>query len=210
MKRNPTSGVTLLETMIGLLVMAMVAGQLSAGFGSTARLFGRGALASERIEQALARRDLRIWLEHALPSSAPDDNRRVFAGSSRELVFLTLPPGGSFWEGRATEIRLAHTAASALAVGIDPTRMDERQLSLPLGPASARLSFKFWGRPSAGGQAGWHDNWPPDVGLPELVQVSFEGDGDLPPPLVARPGKAWPHSEMSLSSLVPPALPSLP
>lgn len=68
MKRNPKSGVTLLETLIGLLVMAMISALIASGFGTTTRHFGRNEQASARVDQALARRDLRIWLEHALPS----------------------------------------------------------------------------------------------------------------------------------------------
>ncbi|MCU0828299.1 MAG: prepilin-type N-terminal cleavage/methylation domain-containing protein [Tabrizicola sp.] len=210
MKRNPKSGVTLLETMVGLLVMAMVAGLIASGFGTTARFFGRNEQASARVDQAIARRDLRIWLEHALPSAVPGDDRAVFAGSSGELVFLAVPPGGVFWPGSATEVVLNGPEASALATGLTPTQDSNRQVALDLSPTGTRLSLRYWGQVSPDEPARWHDSWPATAGLPDLVRIAFEGADMAPPPMIVRPAKAWTHSEMSLSSLVPPALPSRP
>ena len=210
MKRNPKSGVTLLETLIGLLVMAMVAGLISAGFGTTTRFWDRSRQASDRAEQALARRDLRFWLEHALVSPVPGDPRPLLDGSSDRLTFLSVPPGGQFWGGSATEVSVQALGATATAVGLGPVTLDARQTTPALAAEGTALSVSYWGQRTATEPAGWHAAWPPEAGLPGLIRIDFVGAGQVPPPMIVRPAKAWLQSEMSLSSLVPPALPSRP
>jgi hypothetical protein len=210
MKRNPKAGVTLLETLIGLLVMAMVAGLISAGFGTTTRFWDRSLQAADRVEQAMARRDLRIWLEHALPSPVPGDTRPLFEGNSEQMTFLAVPPGGLFWEGSAAEVSVGPGAAKAIAVGLDAASREDRQTTLHLAEDGSTLNFSYWGQRSASEPPEWHGTWPADAGLPGLVRIDFVGADHVPPPMILRPAKAWHQSEMSLSSLVPPALPSRP
>jgi type II secretory pathway pseudopilin PulG len=210
MKRNPKSGVTLLETLIGLLVMAMVAGLISAGFGTTTRFWDRSLQVADRVEQALARRDLRLWLEHALTSPVPGDTRPLFEGTAEQLTFLTVPPGGLFWEGNATLASVGPREATAIAVGLDADSREDRRTTLHLAADGIVLHFSYWGQRAASEYADWHDVWPREAGLPGLVRIDFVGVGRMPPPMILRPAKAWLQSEMSLSSLVPPALPSRP
>lgn len=208
--RNPRSGVSLLETLIALLVMAMVAALLSAGFGSGARYLTRSQASSLLVEQAVARHELRIWLEYALEGPVPDDDRTIWTGTSDNLAFLTVPQDGFFWPGKATQVLLAAADPTARAVGVAPARMSEQERVLRLAPEGVRLRFRYWGKPSSEELPNWQDSWSADAGLPGLVRITFEGDGALPAPMVVRPAKAWRQSEMSLSSLVPPALPSRP
>jgi hypothetical protein len=208
--RNPRSGVSLLETLIALLVMAMVAALLSAGFGSGARYLTRSQASSLLVEQAVARHELRIWLEYALEGPVPDDDRTIWTGTSDNLAFLTVPQDGFFWPGKATQVLLAAADPTVRAVGVAPTRMSEQERVLRLATEGVRLRFRYWGKPSSEELPNWQDSWSADAGLPGLVRITFEGDGPLPAPMVVRPAKAWRQSEMSLSSLVPPALPSRP
>ncbi len=210
MKRNPKSGVTLLETLIGLLVMAMVAGLISAGFGTTTRFWDRSRQASDRAEQALARRDLRFWLEHALVSPVPGDPRPLLEGTSDRLTFQRFPTGGQFWEGSAAEVSVRDPwAPPQTAVGPGAVSREDRHASA-LAAEDTALRFSYWGQRTATEPAGWHAAWPPEAGLPGLIRIDFVGAGQVPPPMIVRPAKAWLQSEMSLSSLVPPALPSRP
>lgn len=210
MKRNPNSGVTLLETLIGLLVMTMVAGLIASGIGTSTRYFERNEQASARVNQAFARRDFRIWLEHAVPSAVPGDDRKLFAGTADELGFLTVPPSGMFWEGTATEVNLIGSDARAAATGQGFAQDGMQRSFLALAPPAVSASLRYWGRIEAHDTARWHDSWPASGSLPDLVCITFDGERDVPPPMCIRPAKAWIQSEMSLSSLVPPALPSLP
>lgn len=207
--RNPRAGVTLLETLIGLLVMSMVAALLSAAFGTNLRLLDRSQVASASVDQALGRRDLRVWLEHALVSPVPSDRRTILSGTSEGLRFLSVPPGDLFWPGNATEVILG-PAASASGTGTASDGRTERATVLAVAPEGAKLTLSYWGKAAPDLPARWHDSWSPSQGLPDLIRIAFQGEGPLPAPMAVQPGKAWRQSEMSLSSLVPPALPSRP
>jgi type II secretory pathway pseudopilin PulG len=122
--RNPRAGVTLLETLIGLLVMAMVAALLSAAFGTNLRLLNRSQLSSAYVDQALARRDFRIWLEHALEYPVPNDEKPLIFGTATELRFLSVPPDGQFWPGIATEVALG-PEATATGTGMAADQSEE-------------------------------------------------------------------------------------
>jgi Prokaryotic N-terminal methylation motif len=207
--RNPRAGVTLLETLIGLLVMSMVAALLSAAFGTNIRLLNRTAISAELVDQALARRDLRIWIEHALESPVPNDPRPIILGSPTELKILAVPPTGPFWPGVATEVSIGPSAV-ANGLGVQADRVTQARVSLGLAPDDTTLQFAYWGRSTPDSPPGWHSTWTSDQGLPDLIKLTLVGSGNLPAPIVIRPAKAWRQSEMSLSSLVPPALPSRP
>lgn len=207
--RNPRAGVTLLETLIGLLVMAMVAALLSAAFGTNMRLLNRSQLSSAYVDQALARRDFRIWLEHALEYPVPNDTKSLIFGTATELRFLSVPPEGQFWPGIATEVTLG-PEARATGTGTATDQSEEIDIKLALAPPGTLIKLTYWGRATADQAPDWHESWTPDQGLPELIRIEFIGKGLLPPPMSIRPAKAWRQSEMSLSSLVPPALPSRP
>jgi type II secretory pathway pseudopilin PulG len=207
--RNPRAGVTLLETLVGLLVMAMVAVLLSSAFGTNLRLLSRSQASAALVDQALARRDFRIWLEHALESPVPNVPRPILSGTSTELRFLSVPPGGQFWPGIATEVSFG-PEATAIGTGTTPDKATEIGLALALAPPGTLVALEYWGRATPDNSPEWRNQWDPDHGIPDLVRIAFLGDGLLPAPMVIRPAKAWRQSEMSLSSLVPPALPSRP
>lgn len=209
MHRNPKSGITLMETMVALLIMAMVAMLLSSGLGGTARSFSRSTEITAAVENALARRELRQWFEQALIAPAPGDTRVLLQGSSTELAFLTAPASANFWPGSALLVELS-SAPLISAQGLSPDTRDELTTSLTIAPPEAQLSFRYWGQLTAEAPLAWHDTWPASAGLPGLVRIDFVGLSRPLPPMIMQPGKAWLQSEMSLSSLVPPALPSRP
>lgn len=207
--RNPRSGVALFEMLIGLLVMSMVAALLSAAFGTNIRLLNRSAISSELVDQALARRELRIWIEHALEGPVPNDPRPIILGSPTELKILTVPSIGPFWPGFATEVSIGPNAV-AVGSGLQVDRVTQTKLSLDLAPDYTTVQFSYWGRSAPDSLPDWSSTWTPEQGLPDLIKITFIGSRSLPAPIAIRPAKAWHQSEMSLSSLVPPALPSRP
>lgn len=208
--RDPRAGVTLLETLVALLIMAMVAAILSSGFSASIRNLNRSAGVSTAVDHALARHDLRRWLENASPTSVPSDTRPQLQGTAKELTFLAVPPMPDFWPGAAVEVTLGGEAPTVRLRGIGPDGKTARDATLTLAPPGVRLSFSFWGRRSAEAAPGWHDDWPSGIGLPDLVKLTFTGTSRPLPPMVIRPAKALLQIEMSLSSLVPPVLPSRP
>lgn len=209
-RRNPRSGITLLETMIALLIMAMTASLLASALGSGLRSFDRGARITVQIETAIARHDVRLWLEHALPAPVPGDPRPIFHGTASQLEFLAQPTAGSFRPGQAAHLILGHDGPLAIAAGFGTDSDTPLQTSMRLAPEATTLRFSFWGQIALDQPPAWHDAWPAGQSLPEAVRITFSQTTPQIAPIVIRPGKAILQSEMSLSSLVPPVRPSRP
>jgi type II secretory pathway pseudopilin PulG len=207
-RRAAQSGITMLETMIALLIMALMAVALSATLGSSVRVFARGGALNAELAQALARRDLRLWLDHAMTTAAPDDTRPLFVGRADGFDVLVLPPDGLFWPGHATALALAPDGMLR-ATGRDAAGVPQER-ALRLAPDGWRISLRYWGRTRPDQLPDWRSDWPADAALPDLMQIRFDGPGRALPPLTLRPARAAFQSEMSLSSLLPPALPSRP
>lgn len=208
--RNPSSGVTLLETMVALLVMAMTAALLASALGNGLHGFHRSDRITDQVEAAIARRDLRRWLEHAMPVLAPGDDRQIFSGTASELAFLAQPTGGTYWPGQAAFVALGQDGPVASVQGRGSALGDPLMTKMTLGPADTTLILSYWGQRAPDAPAVWHDAWPAGQGLPEAIRISFRTAGPPIASMIVRPGKALLHSEMSLSSLVPPARPSRP
>ncbi len=208
LNRDPRAGLTLLETMIALLIMALMAVGISAMFGAGVRVLVRSGAVNGELKQSLARRDLRHWADHAMTVSAPDDPRPLLMGRPDGFDLLVLPPGGPFWGGWATRLTL-HPDSTLTAEGKN-AQGEIRTLVLRLGPDSTSVSLRYWGKIQLYSPNSWSNVWPVASSLPDLIQIRFHGSGQQPPPLTVRPARAIFQREMSLSSLLPPALPSRP
>lgn len=206
--RNTQAGSALLETMIALLVMAMIAVMMSGVMGSGVRVLARSAALGDDVEQALHRRDTRLWLEHAIMQPVSGAPRAGFVGTQTGLKAQVIPPSGAFWPGMVTILTLEYNS-QVTAEGQDAAgRPVLRQMQL--APDGQKVSLLYWGRRAANQDNTWYSDWPAEAALPSLVKITFVGPGRPVPPLTIRPAKAELQSEMSLSSLVPPALPSAP
>lgn len=208
MTRNPRSGLTLLETMIALFIMAIMAVSISTVFSGGVRLLVRSGIVNGELKQSLARHDLRHWADHAMTAPAPDDPRPLLTGQPDGFDLLVLPPDGPFWAGWATRLTL-HPDSMLTAEGKN-AQGEVQTLTLRLGPDSTSVSLRYWGKVHLYSPKNWRNDWPVGSSLPDLIQIRFHGSGQQPPPLTVRPARAIFQREMSASSLLPPALPSRP
>ena len=206
--RSSQAGLTLLETMIALLIMAMIAAMFSGALGTGARVLVSGATLGTDLQDALGRRDLRTLLEHQLETSPPDDGRPLFTGRADSLEALVLPSDPAYWPGVATVVVISPDA-SVTATGRDAEGREVAR-SFRLATEGSRIDIAYWGRIAPDQLPAWYQDWPASAPPPDLVKITFSGPGRPLPPLAIRPSKAFVQSEMSLSSLVPPALPSRP
>lgn len=206
--RNPSAGVALLETLIALLVMAMIAALVSGVTGGSIRGLARSAALGDELQQALNRRDLRQLIEHAIPDPLTGGLFAGFVGTQTGLTLQTVPSGGTFWPAVPTSVTVTETA-QYMAQGQDENGQPVMRQAA-LAPEGQRITVLYWGRLAENQGNSWYFTWPAEAPLPGLVKITFSGPGRPVPPLIIRPAKAYDQSEMSLSSLVPPALPSAP
>lgn len=212
MKRNPRAGVTLLETMIALAVMAMIAVILSSGLGASARMLISSGRITQSVDQALARRDLRDWLEHALPAPFPGQVNGGLRGTTSELHFSFVSEDGQFWAGDPVVVSLVRGEDGVFRLGARGSADQTQKLSEKvqvLSEKSSHLEISYFGRLRPEDPIIWLDHWSPEAGLPDLIRITIADDANLPP-FTIRPGKVALHSEISLSSVLPPTLPSRP
>lgn len=212
MKRNPRAGVTLLETMIALAVMAMIAVILSSGLGASARMLISSGRITQGVDQALTRRDLRNWLEHALPTPFPGQVDGGLRGTASELRFRFISDDGQFWAGDPVLVTLVRGEDGVVSLSARGSADQTQKLSEKiqvLSENSSRLEISYFGRLRPEDPIVWLDHWSPEAGLPELIRIAITDDAHYPP-FTIRPGKVALHSEISLSSVLPPTLPSRP
>lgn len=212
MKRNPRAGVTLLETMIALAVMAIIAVILSSGLGAGARMLISSGRITQRVDEALARRDLRNWLERALAAPFPGQVDGGLRGTSSELRFSFVSDDGSFWAGDPVVVTLGRGedgVVSLAALGSADQTQKPSEKTQVLSEKSSQLEISYFGRLHPEDPIIWLDHWSPEAGLPDLIRIAIADDANLPP-FTIRPGKVALQSEISLSSVLPPTLPSRP
>lgn len=217
-ERHSARGVTLLEMLIALAVMAMLALTLASSYSAAGRFLARSSEMGRQAEAALTRDALRRLAEGALTAPFPDETARLWEGDGTGLRFLTEAEGEGFWPGVPVIATLGPGPDATWQLTLSGQGEASGQALLrtyPLAPAGFRFTLRYFGARTAGAAPQWHDEWGASDGLPRLVKLipestREEGADDLPPPIILRPAYARLQSERSLSSLVPPATPSRP
>ena len=216
-KRGFRSGTTLLEVLIALAIMAMTALLIAPLISGTGRALGRSSEIADGVAMAISRDELRGWLEAAVAFPASDGiaPEAGFVGRQGSLEFFTLSHGGSFWVGEWVKVRLMTISGEegqivrVLAVGLDDQGNSVTR-ELPLSTTAGTISLEYFGRHEGETDPTWRNEWASVGRLPDLVRISIADRRMVYPPLIVSPGWSHRQSEMSLSSLVPPALPSRP
>ena len=187
MKRNPKAGVTLLELLIALWVMAAAAMILSTTLGMAGRALARVGVVSIDVEAITARLMLRRWLE-AMPLQAR------LTGNDTEMIFGTLIDEPPLTAAQVTEVRVTGTGGAVRASAAEA-------LVAELASNGVLLALRYYGSPVRKGLPEWRADWPVNAErLPDLVQISYTDRNGVVPPLTVIPARLALQSEMSLSS----------
>ncbi|WP_195818700.1 prepilin-type N-terminal cleavage/methylation domain-containing protein [Roseobacter sp. MH60115] len=151
-------GLTLLELLISLLLLAMISTAMASVTGYAVRLFDRSEGLRDRSEQMHHRTLLRGWIVRAAASE--------FTGTPDALTFRTRSDTALAWTTGLLHVRLIPTEAGAeLLVGDVP---DTAQHRLHLSDTNLRLSY--FGKKE--GETGWHETWTGQDTLPLLIRIS--------------------------------------
>lgn len=196
--RRRTAGVTLLELLISLAMMAALALILAASFGAVGRALQRLDPAQQGLALLLDRGTLRNWIED-MPREA------LLQGDDVTLTFETLIDDGLFWPGALATVTLARQDDMLVATATTPDVGDHpgRSRSITLSPAVTGVGLAFM-PPAETGADDWVTDWPVGPVLPDLVRISYDIDGRAAPPLIVVPARNQRQSVISLSSRAPP------
>jgi hypothetical protein len=187
MKRKPKAGVTLLELLIAVWVMAAAAMILSSTLGLVGRALARVGAVSHEVEAMTARLMLRRWLE-AMPL------RARLTGNDSAMTFGTLIDEPPLTVARLTEVLVSGDGGAVRASAAEAVVAE-------LAPVGVLLALRYYGSPVPGNQPEWRSDWPVNAEqLPDLVQISYADRDSVLPPLTVMPARLARQSEMSLSS----------
>lgn len=191
------SGMTLIELVVALALLALLVGALAAALGISAR--GNAAIEA-RVEHGEAMRvaqsALRRYLTQARPVRTQINQRDqvVFAGAPDGVGFVAVmppwPDGGGLYLVRLTLEEVG--GARALVLTRRPTAGEsaivdgggERTMLLQ---GIAGLRWSYFGPDASGRQGAWRADWRQQAELPKLVRLELQlADPAAPawPPMV--------------------------
>lgn len=184
MRRNGRAGVTLLEMLIALWVMAAAAVILSSSLGLTGRALQRVGSEAADVDALAARVVLRRWLEE-MPVAAR------LTGDAAGMEFGALIDVPPLTAARVETVRFGMDGSALRAVAGDGAVVAE------LSDDASLTVIRYFG------EGVWREEWTAGS-LPEAIRIEYLDRGRIVPPLTVIPARRARQSEISLSSPVPP------
>ncbi|MEM7671572.1 MAG: prepilin-type N-terminal cleavage/methylation domain-containing protein, partial [Pseudomonadota bacterium] len=191
------AGLTLLELLIALTLLAMIGAALARSTELGVQVWRRAETFPAVDQSVVLRAHLRRWIEEMKPHEVSIGARQEVVGSDKSLRFVT-----SSWIGfpkaePETRVTLeiianAEDTASlkitleALARDGSVSHREERYLI----EQAKSIRLRYFHRQSAtGGSEGWQDSWASGGRLPTLIALHVTpGEGqDVWPPLIVAP-----------------------
>lgn len=166
------SGMTLLEVLVALMLMALTGMLLSEGLSFGTRIWERaGAGAGAAVTRADAMATLRRLVEQAEPPGPVDDGDG-FAGGSEGLAFIT-HEGSRLAGGIGRRVELYQTpGGGAVRLRITPLYGDGVPDDLPMLGGVAVMRLRYFGQDEVNNVGGWTDRWEGQAALPVLVEMT--------------------------------------
>lgn len=185
---NNRSGLSLLELMLALGLLAVIAGGLMATVGLGLRLNDRTSALGDLHEPLAARRHLRVLLQSALPPDRVAPFEHGFQGDSRGFTFVTLAGRGLAPGAAALRVfvEVQNQTIVLRIETIEDTGPGQQVLTSPLTVSDGNVSLSYYD-----GQAdppSWSDTWTIAERLPQLVRIEVP-EGSQPD---------WPEFSASL------------
>lgn len=190
--RNSSSGVTLLEVLLSMVILGLIGAAMSSMIGTGTRVWDRVGANSAVVDGAVQRLAMRQAME-GLPT--------VTLSRPLDSILDTQRDGFSFGEDieANTNFSVKHEDGRLLFHNI---------ANGPPQTAYANIQtvkFNYFGRKNIRETAQWYGDWSEASLLPLLIKIeSTQVGGLVNPPITMQPARTARQSEISLSSLVPP------
>lgn len=204
--RDATAGISLLEMLVALAVMAFLAVLSVTTLEYSARSLSIAGGSSRSADIAVSRNTLRTWLERALFNASVATNKLQLSGDKRGVTFTAVLDDGVIWPGEAATVELTEAAdhvISAKAVGLSEGERSPVTETITLSGSGGAIKIEYFGSDPVDAYPDWHDRWATGLGLPKLLRLSISDAETIYPPLIIEPGKEFRQRESSLSSLLP-------
>lgn len=205
--RQADHGVSLLELLISLAILAMLTIAITSIFGLGRRVWDASDRFEGRIEVAIVRDRLRHALEHMPVPNANLSGADVFVGSKDQFRFLISghalgkSDARNYWVGVETNQTSSSRTLQAFEGPVGEEASDHRVIATGF----TDVVISYYGSKTSSAAPGWYDEWSDSRLLPKLVKISFVTGANRPiPPFAVQPAKVTRQRLISLSSLVPP------
>ncbi len=167
-------GLSILELLIALALLAVISAALATTTNFGVQLFNRTEeLSSDSAEIALRVR-LRRWMETAVGPELIAGFPATFSGTHDGMQFLTLAPAPFAPESAALRVILT-TQTDSLNLQVDEIDDNGAVLtshSRVLATGIRNVSFSYYSTDPD--TPGWHDTWAADTALPVLVRITAD------------------------------------
>ncbi len=192
--RNKDAGFSLLETLLGLTLTAIIGMLMMGSMQMGTRVWERQRSATQPGTEQLMLAQVGEWLAQAMQDKVRNFDTPVYApfhGDEHSLSFLYAAPGLGDAPGVYT-IKLELTESESCTTGRDlyleisrDVISDNRETPADMPSERRRLipcvetpSFIFWGDHANAGQKAWFSSWIDEPQLPGVVRLrSVSADG---------------------------------
>lgn len=167
-------GMTLLEVLVALMLLALTGVLLSEGLHFGTRVWERaGAGAEAAVARSDALATLRRLIEQAEPPE-PGDDATAFVGDGGRLAFAS-PEGAWLGGGSRRRIELYRAErGDSVRLRIDAIGGEAGPEDLRLIDGVTGLSLRYYGYDETLAADAWVDRWSGRAELPLLVEVTVE------------------------------------
>lgn len=194
-RRRTERGLTLIELLISIALLALLTGFLAGGLSMARRAFAADRTSAADGEAHAGIQTLSDVIASALAvrgNTASQSGFTMFEGRQDAMAFVGLSegrglPGGLYRVGLRQEgdDLIVDFLAWASAVPDTPDR-DVRPSKVAVLRGVRAIRLGYFGSPALTGVSQWHDNWAKAEQLPKLVsiKIEFEDERRTEPPMI--------------------------
>lgn len=187
-RRRREHGLTLIEMVVSLAVVALLTGFLIGGLHTAMRASDTDRRNELQVVTNAAIERLRDFVAAAVPFANINQSGILFRGQQEAIRFVALSEGRSL-RGGLQEI-VARRVGNELVVDVFGSPRDGHAGQSPASVVALRgvreLQFRYFGAGNAQGDAAWSNEWTDPERLPSLVSLGivFEDQRRGTPPIV--------------------------
>jgi len=170
---NRRSGLTLLELLISLAILAMIMAAIAGAMGLGLRMLDRSAGLSATADDIALRVRLRGLIEQALPPAQIAPFEVAFKGTPTGFAFTTLSAKGMAPQAAALRVRVTVGAVIGYEVNLlDDAGTETPFVTATLATGAQNVDVEYYDASLSPGQ--WLPDWPDDARLPALIRITGE------------------------------------
>lgn len=173
-KTSSRSGLSILELLVSLALLALIAGGLASSLNLGLRLFERSETLAETSAPLAIRARLRVYLSGAIPPSKLMPFPIAFTGSDTQFEFTTLRATPFAPEAAALRIRVAQNGdvLEARFTTVNQSGEVLNSWQEELAVLNGGLKISYFSADDA--DTGWQSTWENSARLPDLVRIETD------------------------------------